>query len=372
MTNFTFPKSLDAIEAAFAAVNVPIRLVGGCVRDMLLDKTPKDFDLTTPATPDEIRKILDDAKIQNFDLSNGHGTITAMIDGEGFEITTLRQDLETDGRHAVVGFTTDWKIDAERRDFTFNAMSMDFDGTLHDYFNGEADLYAGKVRFVGDAKTRIQEDFLRILRFFRFTGRMDCPEVDYKTLAVIKDNAKGLQNISGERVWMEMKQIMTGEYVQYLLELMDASTVSDHINVSFRNVSIPASKDPITVLAGIIDTSSVESTIERWKLSSQEQKQLHWLVKFRDVRLDIKQLKSLVLNGDDKSFVMELMKIQLREKDFQTMKAWIPEVFPVTGKDLIAVGVNPGPEMGKLLKAMKDEWIASDCVKTREELLEKK
>lgn len=370
MENVTFHKSLVAIKDAFERAGVPIRLVGGCVRDMLLNKTPKDFDMTTPALPNQIKEILEKSNIQSFDLSNGHGTITAMIDGEGYEITTLRQDLETDGRHATVGFTTSWETDAERRDFTFNAMSMDFEGNLYDYFNGEADLYAGKVRFVGDANIRIQEDYLRILRFFRFAGRMTYPEADYKTLSIIKNNAIGLNNISGERIWMEMKQILTGEYVQYLLELMDASEVTKNINVAFRNFSVPAAKDPITVLAGLIDINSVQSVIDCWKLSCQEQKQLKWLVKFRDTVLDVKQLKSLVLNGEEKSFVMELMKIQLREDDFQTIKNWTPEVFPITGKDLMEIGINPGPEMGKLLKKLKQLWIENDCSITKEQLLE--
>ncbi len=147
------------------------RVVGGAVRDALADRAVVDIDLATSRPPADTMAALRQAGVKVVPTGLGHGTVTAVVDGRGFEITTLRRDVETDGRHAVVAFTEDWRLDASRRDFTINAMSMARDGTLFDYFDGTADLQAGRVRFVGDPATRIAEDYLRILRFFRFYAR---------------------------------------------------------------------------------------------------------------------------------------------------------------------------------------------------------
>lgn len=363
---------LVKIQNAFENANVPVRLVGGCVRDMLLGIKPKDWDLTTPALPDQILDILKVAKIEAFDMSNGHGTITAMVNKEPYEITTLRQDLETDGRHAVVGFTEDWQIDAERRDCTFNAMTMDWDGNIFDYFNGIADLNAGLVNFVGDADKRIQEDYLRILRFFRFLGRMPKPEADVKTLAVITANRAGLQNISGERIWSEMKKILSGDHVEFVLKLMDEAKVLSAIDVKMNINVIPASKDPVTNLAAFIDGNFVEIVIERWKLSKDEQQQLKWLAERKDTFIHISELQAMLATGTDRGLILELMKIQHREDYHKQIKEWDIPIFPVNGNDLIAAGFNPGPEMGKVLEAMKKRWIMYDFKLTKEELLYRK
>src|SRR4051794_5680418 len=147
------------------------RVVGGAVRDALLGRAVADIDLATPRSPEQTTEALRTAGIRVVPTGLAHGTVTAVADGRGFEITTLRRDVETDGRHAVVAFTADWEADARRRDFTINALSMDRDGNVYDYAGGIADLRAGLVCFVGDAATRVAEDYLRILRFFRFQSR---------------------------------------------------------------------------------------------------------------------------------------------------------------------------------------------------------
>lgn len=365
----TFNTDLDLIRLAFENANVPVRLVGGCVRDILIGVKPKDWDMTTPATPEQILQILKDADINAFDMSNGHGTITAMINSNPYEITTLREDLETDGRHAVVGFTDDWKVDAERRDFTFNALSMDWDGNIYDYFGGIADLKAGLVRFVGDADKRMQEDFLRILRFFRFLGRMVKPEADLKTMAKISSNRVGLANISGERIWSEMKKILVSDHVEFVLNMMIETKVMESIEAKMVAINAPASKDPVTNLATFIDESTVETVIDRWKLAKDEQKLLKWLVKNRNIIFSVSELKAMLVNDVERSFAMELMKIQKRKDDFNIVKTWNIPVFPVTGTDLINQGFKPGPEMGIRLKELKQRWIESDYTLEKEQLI---
>lgn len=210
-----FPEALYDIDAAFFAFNVPIRLVGGAVRDVVMGKQPKDYDLATPAKPEETMRILNwmyenrnrGGAGRPFDLSNGHGTISIIIDGETYEITTLRVDAETDGRHAKVEFVEDFRLDAARRDFTINAMSMTISTEqLFDYFGGQQDIKDKVIRFVGDAEKRIQEDYLRILRFFRFAARYEW-KMDINAVFAIEKNVEGLKEISGERIWMEIQQI---------------------------------------------------------------------------------------------------------------------------------------------------------------------
>jgi tRNA nucleotidyltransferase/poly(A) polymerase len=210
-----------------------IRLVGGCVRDLVLGVQPKDWDMCTPSTPDQVTKVLADAGYKPFDLSNGHGTVSVIIWGETIEITTLRIDTETDGRHATVEFTTDWRKDAERRDFTWNAMSMDDRGQIYDYFGGTDDMENGVIRFVGNADERIKEDYLRILRFFRFAARFDMKWKLNETQAILH-NVRGLKKVSGERIWMEMQKILADKNGQYMLYVMDHLGVLDEIGLKLR------------------------------------------------------------------------------------------------------------------------------------------
>ena len=360
---------MDLIQIAFQNANVPVRLVGGCVRDMLLGFTPKDWDMATPALPDDIIKILKAANIECFDMSNGHGTITAVINGEPFEITTLRQDLETDGRHAIVGFTDKWEVDAERRDFTFNALSMDWDGNIYDYFTGIEDLKAGVVRFVGDAEKRIQEDYLRILRYFRFLGRMENPVADVETLSVISENRAGLANISGERIWSEMKKIFAGEHVEFIIKLMDETKITGAIDLMIRDADVPASRNPVTILASYIDFAFVEIVTDRWKLSNEEETLLVYLTNFRDIEDNIPTLKEVIFEGTSRTAVLELMKLQKRKEAFEILKNWEIPNFPVTGKDLIARGMKPGPNMGLAIKVMRKSFVVSDYEMTKDQLL---
>lgn len=218
-----FTPQLTRLFDIFKKNNYELRIAGGAVRDLLLNLKPHDIDFATTATPDQMKEMLKAEDIRMINLKGEkHGTITCRIDEENFEVTTLRIDVETDGRHAEVQFTTDWQLDALRRDLTINQLFLGFDGTVYDYYNGINDLQEKKVRFVGSPSERIREDYLRILRYFRFYGRIAETEGNHEgtTLKAIKDNVNGLANISGERIWVELKKILGGNYATSLVRIM--------------------------------------------------------------------------------------------------------------------------------------------------------
>jgi tRNA nucleotidyltransferase (CCA-adding enzyme) len=250
-----------------------IRLAGGVVRDLLSGKSPQDIDLCTPATPEEMAGpdglgggFLHGAAGISKVVPTGlqHGTVTVVIDKEPFEITTLRIDTSHDGRHCEVQFTTSWKLDAERRDLTINAMMMDLSGNLYDYFGGQQDLHDKIVRFVGVPAERLAEDYLRILRYFRFHGRINGTAMhDEACSRAIREGAVGLQRISGERIRSEMVKILSHPVSTVdELEAMHAMGVTSNIAMPVLDqrhcgeLSRVAQhiNDPITRLASLVDT----------------------------------------------------------------------------------------------------------------------
>ena len=206
MNQLITPQSKKLLEAISNAGG-EARFVGGCVRDTLIGKKINDIDLATNLNPDQTTKALEAAGLKVIPTGIDHGTVTAIVDDEKFEVTTLRLDVATDGRHATVKFTDDWQADAARRDFTFNALYMDADGKVYDYFGGQEDLKNGETVFIGSAEDRINEDYLRILRYFRFRGRYKIHPgqgYDPDVLAVIDRLAPNLTKLSYERIWSEI------------------------------------------------------------------------------------------------------------------------------------------------------------------------
>ena len=228
-----FTEELTDMLAIFKKYNYEIRVAGGAVRDLLMDKKPTDLDFATTATPLQMKAMFEAEKIRMINMNGEkHGTITPRINNkENFEVTTLRIDVLTDGRHAEVEFTKDWLLDANRRDLTINAMFLGLDGSVFDYFYGYEDLLARKVRFVGNADTRIKEDYLRILRYFRFYGRISdsANNHDQDILKTITDNAAGLERISGERIWLELKKILSGNFAGELMLSLLKCGIAEYI-----------------------------------------------------------------------------------------------------------------------------------------------
>ena len=222
---------LSTVTTAFEESGYDIRLVGGVIRDLLLKVPSKDIDLSTNATPEQMKDVFTKKGIKYIETGLEHGTLTAHVNNQNFEVTTLRYDTEQDGRWAKVVFTNDWRLDAERRDLTINAMSMDMNCTLYDYFGGKEDLQHRRVRFVGNSRQRINEDYLRILRYFRFYGRIaaDPESHDNETLEVIKETAPGLERIAVERIWMELSQILVGNFSPSIMKHIYHLGVAKHI-----------------------------------------------------------------------------------------------------------------------------------------------
>jgi tRNA nucleotidyltransferase (CCA-adding enzyme) len=355
--------SIKKLAKVFKDNKYELRIVGGAVRDIALGKEPKDIDLATDATPDEMMAILDKADIRHKPTGLEHGTITAILDKEPFEITTLRADKETDGRHAEVEFVRSWEEDAKRRDLTYNAMSMDMEGNVFDYFNGMDDLQDKVSKFVGDAEQRITEDYLRILRYFRFQGRLSTPTWDKETLQAITSNVNGLQKISAERIWQEMSKVLSGQNVADVLNHMTKTGVSKVIGLTTNDLNkIVDSGNPIVALAQMGNTVDIA---KRWRLSNNEAVLLDFLVKNKTNSLDQKKVEDMIADGVDKQLISALATLQGKDLNID---AKVP-AFPVTGADLIANGMKPGPEMGAKLNILRTKWKQSNFTATKDELL---
>ena len=355
--------SIKKLDKVFKSNKHELRIVGGAVRDLALGKTPKDIDLATDATPDEMIAMLDEAGIRHKPTGLEHGTITAILDREPFEITTLRADKETDGRHAEVEFIRNWEEDAKRRDLTYNAMSMDMEGNVFDYFNGMDDLQDKVSNFVGDAEERITEDYLRILRYFRFQGRLSKPTWDKDTLQAITKHAKGLSGISAERIWQEMSKVLSGRNIANVLTHMTKSGVSKVIGLATTDLNkIKDRGNPIVALAQMGNTTDI---VKRWRLSNTEAVLLDFLVKNKNKSLDQKKVEDMIADGVNRELITALATLQGKDLNID---AKVPD-FPITGADLIAKGMNPGPEMGAKLGQLKQQWKKSNFTATKDDLL---
>jgi poly(A) polymerase len=349
------------------------RIVGGAVRDTLAERSCVDVDLASPLPPDTVMRRLVAAGVKVVPTGLAHGTVTAVLAGRPVEITTLRRDIETDGRHAVVAFTGDWREDAARRDFTINAMSMTRDGAVFDYFGGLADLRAGRLRFVGDPSQRVAEDYLRVLRFFRFFARHGGVEPDAATLAALRDAAPRLRSLSAERVWHELTRILSAPDPTASVALMDrlgvlASAVPEGTDVRAlsRLVARGAPADPVLRMAALL-TGDVLAFATRLKLSLAD----------RD-RLLALRAAPLAKSDDDDAALRRLLADT--PADVLVDRTWLSDtsaadgdslrsrlrslpapVFPLEGRDVVALGVPPGPRVGELLRAVRTWWLAGGC-----------
>jgi len=379
-------KLLDALSAK----GHPVRFVGGCVRDGLLGHLdPKgDLDLATPARPDHVIALLEKAGINVVPTGLSHGTVTAICHGQAFEITTLREDVACDGRHAEVRFTEDFAADAARRDFTINAMSIDRQGQLFDYFGGREDLDAGRLRFVGDATERVREDYLRILRFFRFFAGYGRPPADQQALEACRHGASGIKTLSGERIRVEMLKLLATKNPIKALDLMIETGVSAEIlpatpnlKVLQRLLALAPGSDPLLRLAALLRSSGRESKplAERWRLSNAERERLSTLVLEPALRTSFttkRARRDLYRLGREMYldlFYLSAAETEAKAEDLHNAEAtaasWTSPALPIRGQDLIDHQVRPGPDLGKLLKQLEDWWLDQDMQPDREACL---
>lgn len=390
---------------ALAAGGREARLVGGCVRDALLGRAVSDIDIATPEPPERVETLLALAGIKTIPTGIEHGTITALINDKRFEITTLRIDVETDGRRANVVYTDDWEKDAARRDFTFNALSATLDGQVYDYYNGISDLSHGRVRFIGAAQERIDEDALRILRFFRFFAYLGYPPADRNALAAIRIKAKALQSLSAERIRAEMLKLlaapapvdalllMLGERVlcEVLPESHDFDALRILIFLETRGLAHPnIAVDPLRRLAILLtsDSAAASALAKRWKMSRAEEKRLVAMVAPEnkpDVVWDSYHIDKTLYY-----FSPDLLRDRLliawaksRTEDchiapdktrrwmemLDRIEGWVRPIFPLSGNDVIALGIVPGPRIGALLREMEKWWVSNHFHPDRDQLL---
>jgi poly(A) polymerase len=261
------------------------RVVGGAIRNALLGKRVSDVDIATPLTPDMVGTLLVAAGIAFVPTGIEHGTLTAIVDGKPFEVTTLRRDVTTDGRHAVVAFTDDWRLDAQRRDFTMNALYAAADGEIFDYVGGIEDLKAGRVRFVGDAVRRIREDYLRILRLFRFHAWYGKGEIDAQALRAAAAEKDGIARLSGERIAKEMLRLLEAENPAPVLRVTESSGILAEVLPGEANIArlenltkIDAANsfppDVLLRLAALLPPGFADIVTDRWKLSNAQRERL--------------------------------------------------------------------------------------------------
>ncbi len=372
------PETRTVMEALGEA-----RFVGGAVRNALLGAAVTDIDIAVPIPPDESLKRLEAAGIKAVPTGFDHGTVTAIKNDKIFEITSLRRDVATDGRHAVVSYTTDWREDAGRRDFTINALYCAADGEIFDYHDGIPDLIAGRVRFVGDPRQRIAEDYLRILRLFRFHAWYGKGEMDAEALRASAEAKAGLKQLSGERIAKEMLRLLESPNSAPVLRVMAASGVlpeilpfplqwprlEQMIHLDAENFFIP---DPLLRLAALLpdDPIAARAVAARMRLSNGE----------RDRLIDLANGGGKVLSHLPPRDIHRLLyemgvpafrdRVRLGWADappganaigwrmlLSVAGNFRRPVFPLSGRDVMAAGVAEGPRVGKVLAAVEDWWI---------------
>ena len=391
----------QAVLAALSADGAEPRFVGGCVRDAVAGRPVKDVDLATPDPPERVTALLERAGIKAVPTGLEHGTVTAVSGGRPFEVTTLRVDVETYGRRARVAYTDDWQADAARRDLTINALSCAPDGTLYDPFGGLGDLRDGRVRFIGDPRQRIREDYLRLLRFFRFHAHYGKGGPDPEGLAAATELAAEATDLSGERVRDELLKLLAADDPLPVLELMHAHGVLRSFLPETAGMAALAglltvepdddAPDSLRRLAAVLepDLNAAEAVAKRLRLSRAERERLGQLlssggppdaavrVGMPETRLRVALYRlgpeaardGLLLDWARRP---EDARSKLRE-DLQSglavMAAWRPMRFPLQGRDAVALGIQPGPGLGALLAEIEAWWIAEDFQPDRQACL---
>ncbi|MEQ1949925.1 CCA tRNA nucleotidyltransferase [Mesorhizobium sp. CN2-181] len=399
-------RNLQRVLAALSVGGEEARIAGGAVRNSLLGEPVADIDIATTVLPDETMRRGAAAGFKVVPTGAEHGTITLVVAGKPYEVTTLRADIETDGRRAKVRFGRDWQADAERRDFTINGLYARADGTVVDLVGGVADIESRMIRFIGDPEGRIREDYLRILRFFRFfawygKGRPDAEGL--KACARLKD---GLDGLSAERVWSELRKLLSApDPSRALLWMRQAGVLtkilpeSEKWGIDAIHALIGAERDlgwppdPMLRLEAVVppDAARMAALSERLKLSKVESARLaDWAVAvppaaswsdlalrqalYRGLPGGMRDRLSLSLVSARARAIGEtdaLLEAGAYGRLLKIAENWGRPVFPLKGADLAAMGVVPGPGLGRLLRSLEEEWIESGFSLERDALLER-
>jgi len=380
---------MDALEAVQPGC---ARFVGGCVRNALLNEPVADVDIATQLTPDEVERACRRAGMSVHPTGIEHGTLTVVAAHVAYEVTTLRRDVETDGRRAVVSFTRDWAEDAQRRDFRMNALYADREGNIFDPTGGGVDdISRRRIVFVGEAETRIREDFLRILRFFRFHAWYGSGDPDPAGLDCCGRLRAGLTMISAERIWMETRKLLAAPRPLAALEAMHHAGVLDQLFPDARGLTLisrllevegtaKATADPLLRFLALFwkDPTAVRHVAARLKMSNEERDRLCFAAQEETpLRDDMtpREVRAAVYRAGQQVVVDRAMLEWARGGSLRwsevicLARSWVRPVLPVSGRDLLAVGAIAGPEMGSALRRLEAVWIESDFTLGREDLL---
>lgn len=374
-------EGLAQLCEALGAARGEARYVGGAVRDGLLGIPVQDIDIATLHLPEEVMRRVSGAGFKAVPTGLAHGTVTAVVHHWPVEITTLRRDVSTDGRRATVAFGTDWRADAARRDFTMNALYADpADGTLHDYFGGLADLDARRVRFIGDPVARIAEDHLRILRYFRFTARfgtLDRMTADY---AACVAGAESLKALSRERIADELLKLLALPDPAPVLDAMVADGILAPVLPEIGTEGVAAltrliaaerangvAPDALRRLVALLppDAGPADQVGARLRLSNKARGRIAAILKPLDA---VDARAAAYARGVPATVDRILLGRDFSADDLASVRDWTPPRLPLSGGDLIAMGLTAGPLVARTLQALERDWIAAgfpDAAQTR-------
>ena len=380
----TAPATARVFDAILAGGG-EARFVGGCVRNALIGEPVADIDIATTVLPEDVQARLEAMGLTAIPTGIAHGTVTAVVDGTHYEITTLRRDVTTDGRRATVAFTESWEEDAQRRDFRLNALYADATGAIHDPTGGGLDdARAGRVIFIGDAHVRIREDYLRILRFFRFNAWYVRGPLDPAGLAACADLASGLDALSAERVWKEVKKLLGAPDPRPAYEGMEAIEVRARVLPEMSNharldalmgleADLMLPSDPVTrVAAALADQEGAKALSRRLKLSNEERDRLVAALG-DDVKLtsymSLRDMRRAIYRLGNEAFRDRVMlawaaagseKAQQWRALLAHGQMWTPPKMPLTGDEVMAAGVAAGPKVGLIMREVEAWWIDAD------------
>lgn len=350
------------IRDLFTIFQNEIRLVGGCVRDMIRHKPIHDYDFATPLPPDKVMDILTRHQIPFFTAGLKHGTVTALYQGKPYEITTLRTDTNTDGRHADVQFVTTYETDSQRRDFTMNALYMDYTGHIFDYTGGLADIKQHRVRFIGNAHQRVREDYLRILRYFRFLADFGVQEIDQTSLTACCLHKEGLKHISIERIRSEMMKLLTGKEAVATLRLMHENQILSFI---FPTYQLEELENFLAIYPQATAFERLSVLVPNakqlpWKWSRAEKKHLKNLSEPLPIGQDMQQNRYQLWQTGQPNFLFHVARARqhhlITPQTAKQAAALTMPLFPLKGADILAIGFQ-GAAIARQLKVAESLWV---------------
>ena len=392
-------KDKSEVNKIFDAINgynniSEVRYVGGCVRKILNKENTDDIDLATNLTPDQVKACLDNSKIKYFETGLKHGTITAKIDNQNFEITTLRKDVKTDGRHAIVEYTTNWKEDASRRDFTINSIYSDIDGNLYDPNNGHKDLINGIIKFIGEPETRIREDYLRIIRYLRFYSGYSNVDHELNIIKIIKQNIEGLGKVSKERQFNELQKIIKLDNFLGIFSNKPSCELFSLIFPQLKNLKkftklskssekILRNKSSYFIISLLVidETDNSDYFMYKYNLPNELKDKINFL-KYYSINkntneiLNKKELQK-IFYYKEKSDLIDLIDFNLlyykQSKKLSELKTYFEKLdkptFPIKAQSLIDdYGYKEGRELGQKLKNLEIKWIENNFTLSKKDM----